>query len=59
MRRLKRRFSHVYGMRHISLGNYIIICSKSFDSNRVSTEISEKSLFDGGERIRSAYASMR
>ncbi len=58
LRRLRRHFRHVYRMRHIFLGSYIIVCSKSLDRKAMLRVVSSEFLSEGSGRVRSAYMSM-
>lgn len=57
LRRLRRHFGHVYRIRHIFLGNYILICSKRYDKRRILQRMG-----NGGptlnRKVRRAYGSM-
>ncbi len=58
MHKLRKHFKHVYCIRHLTFGNYIIICSKSYDKRQISAVVSGYFSVEGGERVASAFKSM-
>ncbi len=57
---LKKHFRHVYRIRHIFLGNYILICSKTRDKDEMIGVLKDRMGGDKGSReLLKAYQSMR
>ncbi len=59
MHNLSKHFRYVYRIKHISLGNYIIICSKTLNKAKILERLNSRIEIDSGNKyLLKAYKSM-